>query len=503
MSSRDGNDRREHWARFRFAVVGPLLACPPGPGELGRELEQLARRTWKHPIDEHPVEFGVSTLERWYYQARRAQSDPVGALRRRERSDAGEQPSLRPALRQALGEQYREHRGWTVQLHVDNLAVVAEQNAALGTMPSYSTVRRYMRTQGMERRRGVESSKSAAWRKAAHRREQLEIRSYEVTHVHSLWHLDFHECSRSVVTAGGKRVKPQLLGILDDHSRLCCHTQWYLGETTEMLVHGLMQAMQKRALPRSLMTDNGAAMRGGEFLRGIEELGISHEPTLAHSPYQNGKQEVFWGQIEGRLLPMLENVPEITLAELNEATQAWVEQEYHHKPHDELRNQSPLERYLEAPNVGRPVPGEGGRELGEKFRLCVHRRQRKSDGTLAIEGQRFEVPSAYRHMAKLTVRYARWDLSLVHLYDERRRRCVCRIFPVDKHRNADGARAVRAKLQPVPTETPPNGRMAPLLTRLLADYRARGLAPAYLPHRRPTADPTHNPPKTRSRRRRQ
>jgi len=87
-------------------------------------------------------------------------------------------------------------------------------------------------------------------------------------------------------------------------------------------------------------------------------------------------------------------------------------------------------------------------------------------------------------MAELTVRYARWDLSLVHLYDVERRQSVCRIFPVDKHRNADGARAVRTQLQPVPTETPPNGRMAPLLTRLLEDYRARGLAPAYLPHRR-------------------
>jgi putative transposase len=480
--SRD--DRAVRWARFRFAVVGPLLASPPGPGELGREIERLAERTWKHPVDEHPVRFGVSTLERWYYQARRSEKDPVGALHRRVRRDAGEQPSLGEALRQALERQYREHRGWTVQLHVDNLAVLVEQDSKLGVMPSYATVRRYMRNQGMERRRGVESQRSAAWRKAQQRREQLEIRSYEVPHVHSLWHLDFHECSRSVVTASAKWVKPQLLGILDDHSRLCCHVQWYLAETTEVLVHGLTQAMQKRALPRSLMTDNGSAMRGGEFLRGIEELGIAHEPTLAHSAYQNGKQEVFWAQIEGRLLPMLENVPEITLEMLNEVTQAWVEQEYHHKPHDELGGQSPLERYLAAPNVGRPLPVDSGRDLGEKFRLCAHRRQRKSDGTLTIEGRRFEVPQAYRHLSELTVRYARWDLSLVHLYDAERRQSVCRIFPVDKHRNADAARAVRAPLELVPSERPPGGGMAPLLTRLLRDYRARGLAPAYLPHQR-------------------
>jgi len=50
--SREGNDRRERWARFRFAVVGPLLACPPERGELQRELERLAVQTWKNPLDE-------------------------------------------------------------------------------------------------------------------------------------------------------------------------------------------------------------------------------------------------------------------------------------------------------------------------------------------------------------------------------------------------------------------------------------------------------------------
>jgi len=432
------------------------------------------------------VHFGVSTLERWYYQALKAGEDPVGALRRRVRRDAGEQPSLSEAFRQALEDQYREHRGWTVQLHVDNMAVLVANDERLGTMPSYSSVLRYMRAHGLDRRRALKANRTAAWRRAVNRREQVDIRSYEVAHVHALWHLDFHECSRSVVTPRGERVKPQILGILDDHSRLCCHAQWYLSECTETLVHGLAQAMHKRAVPRSLMSDNGTAMRGGEFREGLAELGVSHETTLEYSAYQNGKQEVFWAQIEGRLLPMLENVRDLTLEQLNEYTLAWIEQEYHQKPHDEL-GQSPLERYLEAPGVGRPLGTEGGGQLREKFRLRAYRRQRKSDGTVSIEGRRFEIPSAYRHIARLCVRYARWDLSFVHLYDEERRRTLCRIFPVDKHKNADGRRALRAHT--VEGEHPDtdgqdatSGSMAPLLARLLQNYRAHGLPPAYLPH---------------------
>jgi putative transposase len=53
-------------------------------------------------------------------------------------------------------------------------------------------------------------------------------------------------------------------------------------------------------------------------------LGIVHVTTLPYCPEQNGKQESFWGQVEGRLLAMLESEEALTLPMLNRATQAWV-----------------------------------------------------------------------------------------------------------------------------------------------------------------------------------
>ena len=50
---------------------------------------------------------------------------------------------------------------------------------------------------------------------------------------------------------------------------------------------------------------------------------------------------------------------------------------------------------------------------------CRRRMQRKSDGTVVIEGRRFEVPNRYRHLSRVEVRYAGWDLGLVHLVDAR------------------------------------------------------------------------------------
>ena len=125
-----------------------------------------------------------------------------------------------------------------------------------------------------------------------------------------LWHADFHSGSLAVLTRKGKWEIPQLFGGLDDRSRLCCHGQWYLAETAENFAHGLSQGIQKRGVPRALMTDNGGAETAAEVEQGLSRLGITHELILPYSPYQNAKQEVFWALIEGRLVPMLEGVKE-------------------------------------------------------------------------------------------------------------------------------------------------------------------------------------------------
>lgn len=85
---------------------------------------------------------------------------------------------------------------------------------------------------------------------------------------------------------------------IDDRSRFLCHAQWYTSESTEQLVHGFCQALQKVGLPRSLMSDRGSAMMSGEFTAGLHRLGILHVPTLPRSPHVNGKQENLWSRVE-------------------------------------------------------------------------------------------------------------------------------------------------------------------------------------------------------------
>ena len=474
------NPTGAQWARFRFSVVGSLLSSPPARGTLYSAIRSLAAMTWSHPVTGREARFSAVTIARWYYTARRVHDDPVGALRRAVRKDCGK-VSLAAALAEQLHFQYSDHPHWSYQLHFDNLAALVKADPSLGRLPSYSTVKRFMQAHGWTRRPKLRPSERPGEVVAEKRRTTREVRSYEATHVGALWHLDFHHGSLKVLTPAGKWVQPIALGVLDDHSRLCCHVQWYVSETAEDLVHGLSQAIQKRGLPRALLTDNGSAMVAEEVTEGLLRLGIVHERTLPYSPYQNGKQEAFWGTLEGRLLKMLDGVASLTLDFLNQATQAWVEIEYNRAVHRETST-APVDRFRHAPEALRDSPSS--EVLRDAFRLETKRSQRRSDGTISVEGKRFEVPARYRHFREVSVRYARWDLGRVDLVDERSGLILAPVYPLDKSANADGRRAT---IEPGGTDVPPEdrrhtaGEVAPLLKRILEEYSATGMPPGYLP----------------------
>jgi putative transposase len=474
-----GSDKRVHarWAEFRFTVIGQLLSAPPRKGDLAAAIAALAERTWHHPITDEHTRFGFSTIERWYYRALREKSDPVGVLRRKLRADAGRQPAISGAVRQAVTAQYAAHKSWSVRLHHDNLVALSASNPDLGPVPSYAPLRRFFTASGFYKRRRPTSRRTEGAERAEARFLDREVRSYEAEYIGGLVHYDAHHCSRTVLTPKGEWVRPILFGVLDDRSRLACHLQWYLSETAEVVAHGLTQAFQKRGLPRASLSDNGPAMIAAEIAEGLTRLGVLQQTTLPYTPEANAKIEILWASVEGRLMAMLEHVADLSLARLNEATLAWVEHEYNRKVNSET-GQSPIARFLAGPSVMRPCPDSAALRLA--FTRTERRMQRRSDGTLMIGGRRFEVPDRYRHLRELEVRYAGWDLSHVHLVDERSGHVLCRLFPQNKALNASGLRRTRdpdTKEPPAQVDTD----IPPLLKRLMAEQSDSGLPPAYLP----------------------
>ena len=136
--------------------------------------------------------------------------------------------------------------------------------------------------------------------------------------------------------------------------------------------------------------------------------------------------------------------------------------------------------------------------LRDTFRLETTRRQRHSDGTISLEGVRFEVPARYRHFREVNVRYARWDLGRVDLVAPHTEAILAPIYPLDKSANSDGRRAVvKPGADAVSSDRSAStdrsaeggrksGQLPPLLQRILQEYSATGMPPAYLPKRSPS-----------------
>jgi len=473
-------------AEFRFTVIGGLLSSPPSYGDLAKELESLAAKTWKDPISGENLRLSVPTIERWLHKARKEGQSPVTALQDKTRVDLGCSRAMNEELIREWKELYDKHPHWSLLLLYDNFRAWAHQQIPpLKEIPSYSTIRRLCLQNGWVRKRkpvcredGSPLPSSIA---AEARRTGIEIRSYEAEYVGGLWHLDFHKGSRAILLENGEWIRPVILGIIDDASRLICHAQWYLDETSRSLIHGFSQAVQKRGLPRAQMTDNGAAMKSEEFRSGLSRLSVQHELTLDYSPYQNGKKEKFWALIEGRLLPMLEQVQPLTLKLLNDLTQVWLEGEYNNKIHTEIK-ETPVHRFSHAKSVLRESPST--ETLQRAFVREIRRRQRKSDGTISLEGIRFEVPSAYRHHSELWIHFVSWDLSSVYLVDSRTRCPVAILLPLDKLNNASGKRAVHTAVAParsIPNQSELLKQLPPQMQKLLKERTQAHLPPVYLP----------------------
>ena len=456
---------------FRYGVISELLSRPPGKGELAARLREITNKTFRVPWQEKPIQLSLRTLERWYAGARQAER-PSEVLQPKIRKDRGLSRVLQEEHLSWLRQYRLKYPSWSVQLLFDNLV----ETELKRPFPSYSTVLRHVRAQYPH----IQS-------KTNKKRKTKEIRSFEVEYVGQLWHMDFHKGSRYVITENGEYKQPICMAIIDDKSRLVCHVQWFFQETAEVLVHGFLQAVLKRGLPRTFYTDNGSAMKAEEFKAGLIALDIRQEYTLPYSPHQNGKQESFWQPLEGRLIKMLPPHKPLTLDVLNACTQAWVEQDYHYRVHVEIQ-QTPRERFFSSKNVLRETPDY--KSLKSSFRMKVTRQVRKTDATLTLDGVRFQLPQCYAHMEALLLRYARWDLAEAEILCPDTHKSLCTIYPLNKIANSA---AFRAEIEPsckdsneVPSATETcldltTDHLPPLLARCLKERAQECSLSGYLP----------------------
>jgi transposase InsO family protein len=450
---------KEKRAQYKLMAISQLLHSPPQAGDLMGVLKELSEKSFYCDSLRKDFRFSVTTLYRAYLKAQ-GELSPQQILLRGERSDKHKLRALKEEHIQSLRRLAKQWPEWSIQLLYDNFKKQPsdkEGEVSDSKLPSYSTVLRYVKRHHI------------LVPKPRQRISFYDRRRYEVPYVGQLWHLDFHHFSRAIPTETGEWKKPICLAVIDDHSRYLIDLQWSFEETTAVLCQLLQRAFLKVGLPRRIHSDCGAAMRGKEYLEGLASLGIEPARTNPYSPHENGKQESFWCPLESRMAQMIPRDYPLTLQKLNFITQAWVEDDYNQKSHQEIKDK-PVDRFIQAPRILRTIDTsnqEQRQELKDAFRQTVVRQVHSAVGVVQVDNIRYEVPLEYRHLKSLTLRYSSWDLSTVGLVDPVTKKEICKLLPINLVSNAQGGR--RETEQPQ-EEAPKQEGLAPLLQESIDKY---------------------------------
>ena len=208
-------------------------------------------------------------------------------------------------------------------------------------------------------------------------------RKFEAELANDLWQSDVMHGPR--VEAGGKQKKTYLIAVLDDHSRLISHGEFYLTERLDSYLDALQQALSRRGLPRKLYVDNGAAFRSKHLQHVTASLGIALIHSRPYKPQGRGKIERFFRTVRSDFLFGFTGK---SLKDLNESFDLWLNEIYHQKIHS-ATGQSPFKRFTANVECLRTAPAD----LMDHFRQTARRRVAK-DRTITLNGRLFEAPVA-------------------------------------------------------------------------------------------------------------
>jgi len=364
------DDRRERRALARFAAVQMVLQASQRGLSLSQALQEAAHQPWEGRF------YSPDTIAEWLYRFRRGQ---FAALYDQPRSDKGQKRTLDPAALEALLHLRRLHPQLTLPALAQELL---RQGILQSGAFSLSTLQRRLAEAGLDRR----SLKAGAALLSG------PTKAFELPMPNLLWMADAM-CGPTLKLADKASQRSFLFALLDDHSRLCVHGQFYPSERVEYFLDCLRQAIQARGLPDKLYTDNGASFRSQHLQIVCANLAIKLIHARPYHSWSRGKIERFFLTVQSQFLAQLQFQPVQSLQELNGQFWHWVESAYHQRPHSALQDQSPADRFAKAGITLRTLSKDA--DVERLFLMREQRRVRK-DATICLGARLWEVPSHLR-----------------------------------------------------------------------------------------------------------
>lgn len=350
-------------ATFRFGIIADFVTgVRLGYGEKERLLTAKSERTYEIP-GAKSTRVSRATILAWV-SAYRKGGYKIEALCPKRRSDKGAFRSLDTTLRMAIKGLKEENPYYTVPVIIKKLRL--QKIVGADEHVNKATIYRFLRQENLTK---VSD-------------EAVDRRRFEAAHSNEIWQCDVLHGPMVQVEGSSVAKKTYLMAIIDDHSRLIVHAEFYLSETFDTLKDALRAAVSRRGVPQKFYVDNGACYRSEQLDRILASLGIALSHSRPYKPQGRGKIERWFKNIRDSFLPMLSGV--LTLQCLNEALDTFVD-DYNNTEHGSTK-ETPYQRYRKDLSCLRPAPDR----LLDYFRRREQRRVKK-DRTVQIQGRVFEV----------------------------------------------------------------------------------------------------------------
>ena len=316
MSNR--HDRDQQWAVFWCSLFAPLIYGEIPPEEAAHLLSELAASEHLFP-DGQRRKVSRATLWRKWKQYREGGFEALFPKRRKDRG--------KPRKAQKMIERAIELKKDQPRRSEETINQFLEQEFR-EKLPK-STLYRHLKRAGATRRKlGIS-------------REKVR-RRWSRDQSNALWVGDFED--GPYVIEGDRAVETHLSAFIDCHSRYVPDGRYYLGENLDILIDSLLRAWSLQGASRELYVDRAGIYRSHALRSACLALNIRLIHRGAGDPPPGGLIERFFETAQSQFEAEVRAGEILTLDQLNEAFQAWLQVSYHERPNRET-GEAPRLRY--------------------------------------------------------------------------------------------------------------------------------------------------------------
>jgi transposase InsO family protein len=368
MKTEATTDRRDDVALFRYGLIADLTHMEPGEAGTYARLKEKASHSYAIPGTRR-TRVAAETMRGWLREWRKGGFE---ALRPQPRADQGQARAIPQEVSDLLCMLKEDKQELSVRMVIEAARGTGKVPADVELAPA--TVHRLLSRQGLMAKHPEEPTSK-------------DRRHFAFETANELWMSDVMHAV-SVTVEGKRRHKTYLIAFIDDATRVVPYAAFALAENTAAFLPILEQAIRRRGLPKRLYVDNGAVYRSHHLELVCAKLGITLIHSRPYVPQGRGKIERFFRTVRMQFLPLLGTEDTASLEALNRRLWAWVEGEYHQRPHKGLAGETPLDRWAQVcDEVRLPEPGL---DLAALF-LFEEKRKVARDRTVSLRGGLYEV----------------------------------------------------------------------------------------------------------------